>query len=488
MPDIVTLEKHDAVRDLIVADKGLIQEIADQFTFFVPNHQFNPKFRNKVWDGKIRLTSVHKPLIYSGLREKIKEFCELRDYQFVDNASPEIDEVTEADLWAFIETLNLPKKMNGRDFVVRSEQIDAVLKAINHRRVTLLSPTGSGKSLILYIITRFFNLKTLLIVPTIGLVSQMFEDWKEYGWDVENHIHMIYGGQNKNDDTKQIYISTWQSLQDMGKDYLSQFHVVLGDEVHGAKAKEFTGIMERLTDCEIRVGATGSLDGSSTNELVIQGLFGPICRVATTAELIEQGKLASFDIKALVLDYPEADRNAVKKLDYAQELDYIVRNERRNQFIKNLALSLKGNTLILFQFVEKHGEVLHKLIEAEADCPVLYVSGKVPKDEREIIRKFVNTQEKSITVASRGVFSTGTNIPNLNSIIFASPSKSRIMVLQSIGRALRKTVLKTKATLYDIADDLTRGSKMNYTLKHFIERVKLYNQEMFPYKVFKISL
>lgn len=487
MPDTITLVKHDAVKDKIVADAGLIQELADEFTFFVPNYQFNPKYRNKVWDGKIRLTSIYKPIIYSGLREKIKEFCELRDYEFVDEASLKHEPITEEFLLEFIQTLNLPKEMNGKPFEVRREQLDACLRAINDQRLTILAPTGAGKSLILYIITRFFNLKTLLIVPTIGLVDQMFSDWEEYGFDSETHVHKIFGGQSKNTD-KLVTVSTWQSLQDMGKDYLRQFEVVLGDEVHGFKAKELTGIMERLVDCEIRIGCTGSLDGTQTNELVIQGLFGPVVRVATTAELIARGTLSELKINALVLGYPDSVRQAMKKADYQTELDYIVTCERRNKYIKNLALSLKGNTMILFQFVEKHGEVLYKMIKEEAKVPVLFVAGKTPKDEREIIRKFVNEQKDSIVIASSGVFSTGTNIPNLNNMIFSSPAKARIKILQSIGRTLRRTVSKSKAVLYDIADDLSWKGKMNYTLKHFIERIKLYNQEQHKYSIYKVNL
>jgi superfamily II DNA or RNA helicase len=487
MPDRITLEKYNAVKDLIVADKGLIQELADEFTFYVPNYQFNPKYKNKVWDGKIRLTSIHKPLIYSGLRDKIREFCEVRDYEFVDEASEKFEPITEEFLLSFIEELGLPKEMNGKPFIVRAEQIEACLKAINNQRLTVLAPTGAGKSLILYIITRFFNLKTLLIVPTIQLVDQMFSDWEEYGFDSETHVHKIFGGQSKHTD-KQVVVSTWQSIQDMDEDYFRQFEVVLGDEVHGFKARELTGIMERLTDCEIRIGATGSLDGTLTNELVIQGLFGPILRVATTAELIERGTLSALSIKALVLRHSEDVRDSLKKADYQTELDYIVTCEKRNQFIKNLALSLKGNTMILFQFVEKHGEVLFKMIEKEAKVPVLFVAGKTPKDEREMIRKFVNSQTDSITVASSGVFSMGTNIPNLNNMIFSSPAKARIKILQSIGRTLRRTVSKSKAVLYDIADDLSWKGKTNYTLKHFVERIKLYNQELFPYRIYKVDL
>lgn len=488
--DRVTLVKHNAVYDRIEADSGIVQEIADHFTFFVPNYKFNPKYRARVWDGKIRLTSVYKPILYSGLRQKVLEFCDSRGYEFVDEASHETPGITEKQILDFIDTIGLPKEINGVPLEVRDYQLEAILRAVNDQRITLISPTASGKSLILYIILRIFNLKTLLIVPRLGLVDQMFADFEEYGYDVDKYVHKVFAGQEKNVD-KPIVVSTWQSMKDMDEDYLSQFHVVLGDEVHGFKATELKGIMERLQDCEIRIGVTGSLDGLPTNELVIQGLFGPIHRVATTEELIEQGYLSNLDIDCIVLKHPEDARRFLAKKEnssYQNELDYLISSERRNNFIKNLALNIKGNTLVMYRFVEKHGEVLHKLISAEAKVPVLFVSGKIPSKDREVIRKFVNEQTDSITIASQGTFSTGTNIPNLHSVINTAPTKSKIMILQIIGRILRKTLIKDRAKLYDIADDLVHGTRMNHTLKHFVERVKLYASERFKPRHYQVDL
>jgi superfamily II DNA or RNA helicase len=218
-------------------------------------------------------------------------------------------------------------------------------------------------------------------------------------------------------------------------------------------------------------------------------VFGAVKRVTTTSELIDKKLLANFNIKAIILSYSPEERQLVSKKNYQEELDYIVRNPKRNKFIKNLALSLEGNTLILFQFVEKHGMPLYDLIKSAAgDRNIYYVSGKTETKDREFIRKIVETDTNAIIVASSGVFSTGINVKNLHNIIFSSPSKSRIKNLQSIGRALRVSDTKDAATLYDIADDLTHKSKQNITIEHFKERIKIYTSEKFPYKIYTIGL
>ena len=119
---------------------------------------------------------------------------------------------------------------------------------------------------------------------------------------------------------------------------------------------------------------------------------------------------------------------------------------------------------------------------------VFYIFGGVEADEREAIRGIVERENNAIIVASYGTFSTGVNIKNLHNIIFASPSKSRIRNLQSIGRGLRLGDNKVNATLYDIADDLTYKSKENFTLKHFQERINIYTEEEFDYEMHNIEL
>jgi hypothetical protein len=327
-------------------------------------------------------------------------------------------------------------------------------------------------------------------VPTTSLVSQLTSDFSDYGLVSDKFVHRIFAGQDKQTD-KPITISTWQSIYKMPKEYFQQFDVVIGDEAHLFKAKSLTSILSKLDSCRYRFGFTGTLDGTQTHKLVLEGLFGPVRKVTTTAELIEQKHLASFKIKAIVLSYPEEVRKMIaRSADYQAEMDYLVRLESRNKFIRNLALSLNGNTLLLFQYVEKHGKELYTQLKLQAgdSRSVYYVSGEIDGEEREEIRKIVETEQNAIIVASYGTFSTGVNIRNLHNVIFSSPSKSKIRNLQSIGRGLRKSDSKDSATLYDIADDMSWKSKKNFTLLHFMTRIAIYNEEKFPYKIYNVNL
>jgi superfamily II DNA or RNA helicase len=366
-------------------------------------------------------------------------------------------------------------------------------------RVLLLSPTGSGKSLILYILTRYLldyipkDKKILLIVPTVSLVSQMHSDFKDYSsnnkWNCDKHIHNIYGGQS-NETNKRIIISTWQSIYKLPTSYFDQFNVVFGDECHLYKSKSLTGILSKLKNCPFKIGTTGTLDGTLTHKLVLEGLFGKVHNVTTTKKLMDKNLLSSLKINCLLLEHSEENKKKLARKKYAEEVDWLVQCEERNNFIVDLALTLKGNTLVLFQFVEKHGKILYdKLLDkAESKRKIFFISGSTEKEEREQIRKIMEQESDAIIVASYGTCSTGVSIRKLHNIVFSSSSKSRVRVLQSIGRQLRVSEQKEVAKLYDIADDLRWKSYKNHTLRHFHERVKIYESENFEYKKILIPL
>jgi superfamily II DNA or RNA helicase len=478
--DLVQIEKFDEVYIKVKAEPSVMMEMSEYFTFMVPGAKFMPAYRSKFWDGKIRLLNVMTGLLYAGLTKYVEEFCKSRDYEieYLTDFSSENFSIKEAN--DFIAKLK--PTMQPRDY-----QIDAFVHAVRERRALLLSPTASGKSFIIYLLVRYYAKRTLILVPTTSLVSQLASDFADYGFDSDTFVHRVYAGQDKGS-TKPITISTWQSIYKLPKEFFSQFDVVIGDEAHLFKAKSLTSILTKLSGCRYRFGFTGTLDGSETHRLVLEGLFGAVRKVITTKELIDQKHLADFRIKAIVLNHPdEAKKMIARANDYQAEMDYIVKLEARNKFIKNLALSLEGNTLILYQFVEKHGIHLANMLQNN-DRSVYWVSGEVSGEQREEIRKVVEKESNAIIVASFGTFSTGVNIKNLHNIIFASPSKSRIRNLQSIGRGLRKSNTKTSSTLYDIADNLSWKTKKNYTLLHFMERVKIYNEEKFEYKIYKVNL
>jgi superfamily II DNA or RNA helicase len=424
--------------------------------------------------------------IYHGLVPYIEKFCAERNYTCEVNSEISITEsFSLVEAVDFVRTLDLPHE-------IRDYQLNAFVQAVRNRRLLLLSPTASGKSLIIYVILRWLQesdyKRGLLIVPTTSLVEQMYTDFESYGYDSEKYCHRQYSGKEKHTN-KLLTITTWQSIYKNDADYFEQFDFVMGDEAHQFKAKSLTTILSGCTNAKYRIGTTGTLDGTQTHRLVLEGLFGPVYKATTTSELIDKGQLASFKIKCLILKHNEAVCKQARDWDYNTEIDYIVQNPARNEFIRNLALSLNGNTLILFQFVEKHGKDLYSIIkDSVKDRHVFFVFGGTDVEVRESVRAITEKERDAIIVASYGTFSTGVNIRNLHNIIFASPSKSRIRNLQSIGRGLRKGDNKEEAVLFDIADDFRIGKFVNYTLKHFIERVKIYDDEKFNYKFYNIEL
>lgn len=501
MPTIIKIKKKNHAMILIDSEPSVLNELSDFFTFYVPGYKFMPAYRNKVWDGKIRLFDIRTHELYAGLYAYVKEFASVegRDYAIElehDNyyGYPETtEEVDMSFLNKFTLTDNKGDKIEPRDY-----QIRAIEHGLTKRSAMLISPTASGKSLIIYCLMRWYlenrNKKVLVIVPTTSLVEQMYTDFGAYssyddGFDV-NCCKRIYSGAPKKSEMPDVIISTWQSIYKLPGAWFEQFGCVFGDEAHNFKAKSLTSILTKMRDAEFRYGTTGTLDGTQTHKLVLEGLFGPAFYVTTTKTLMDRGSLAQLDIKVLLLKYSDEHSRVVNKYKYQDEVDWIVRYGNRNNFITNLAVDQTGNTLVLFQFVEKHGKPLYDKIKAKAHTrrKIFYVSGETDTDTREHIRKITEEQKNAIIVASLGTFSTGINIRNLHNIIFASPSKSQIKVLQSIGRGLRKSDDGKDTTLYDIADDLHWKSSKNYTLLHAAERIKIYTKEQFKFNIIEIPL
>ena len=498
MASDLLISKKNEVYANIECERHLAKELSEFFTFFVPGHQFTPAFRNRIWDGKIRLFDSRNNNIYLGLLSYIEEFCKERNYTFeYDETRPDVeDEFSIYHAKKFADSLNL--HAHGVPITVEQHQLEAFVEAMQTRRKLLVSPTSSGKSLIIYLLFRqlldYQKLRGLIIVPTTSLVEQLYSDFADYStnneFSVEDNVHRIYQGKEK-ETKKSLTISTWQSLYKLPKEYFAQFDYIIGDEAHLFKAQSLATIMTSCTNTKYRVGLTGTLDGTKTHKLVLEGLFGRAKHVITTRELIDSGKVSDFQIKCLVLKHDDASCKNLQSKTYQDEIQYLISNESRNKFIKNLAISLGTNTLVLYQMVDKHGQILYDLIrntEKLGQRKVFFVHGGTETSDREEIRRIMEVENDAIVVASYGTFSTGINIRNLHNIIFASPSKSRVRNLQSIGRGLRKSEGKEIATLYDIADDLRVKQHMNFTLKHFVERVKIYTEEKFPFKIYKIGL
>ena len=474
MTDII-VDYVDEVYIRVRSEPHVEQEISELFTFEIPSAKFMarkmPHLKN--WNGKIFLYSIKTKKVYYGILDKIKNYANENGYNLINNL-PQNDVIfSDEFILDYMKKLELPH-------IPRDYQIGGFKDCINSNRRLIVSPTGSGKSLLIYMLTRFYiEERVLIIVPTTNLVEQMEKDFIDYGYDGD--IQKIYSGKSK-DVNSNIVIGTWQTIINMPEGWVDQFGAVLFDEAHTCKAKSLTAILTSLRRCKHRFGFTGTLQTEEVNILVLEGLFSTYNKVISSSELMDREELAKLDIDIIVLQYEEEIKKQMRDCDYQDEISFLIGNVNRNKFIINLIKSITGNTLVLFQRVENHGEILYNLLKNKRDN-VFYLHGQISGEKRQNIINDIDNYDNAIIIASYGVLSTGVNIPNLNNAIFASPYKSKIKVLQSLGRALRITKDKKTANLYDIADDLSYKGKNNYTLNHLLERVKIYNDEKFKYRI-----
>ena len=520
-PDIV-IEHINASYVKIHTSEAIRYELSDFYTFDIPGAQFMAggrfsKHSRGNWDGKIRLFNRRDSSLPTGLLHNLsEEFCKPRGYTSTTDETKcgsnvyRNGEISGDSLRSFIDELKICAP-NGDRIVCREDQMEAILTGIRECRSLILSPTSSGKTLIGYVVFQWMRRhyprdRGLIIVPRIQLVDQLCSDWcsfskslsREEGRLESKDFHAIYGGREPLGHAPKdgrIVISTWQSIYKLPAEIFEQFGYILGDEAHEFKAKSLSHIMNSCVNAHFRLGLTGTLDGTNTHKLVLEGLFGGVRRVATSRQLMDRGHIAKLNpIKTLVLKHPIDECKALKKGEgsYEEEISFLFASEKRNRFITNLTLAQTKNTLVLFQRVETHGHILFDMITAAApkERKIFYIHGGVDTDEREQVRAIVERETDAIILASYGTFSTGINIRNLHNVIFASPTKARIRNLQSIGRGLRLGDGKTSATLFDIADDLrtSPNGPANFTYRHMEERLKIYIEEKFPYKIFPIDL
>jgi superfamily II DNA or RNA helicase len=504
MVETILLKKKNEVFFTIEADYGILLEMAEHFSFFVPNYKFMRAYKSGQWDGKIRLLNLRTREIYVGLYDKIVEFaqnkgrsysviCETNAFGSAGAKFPvDLDEVN-----SFVEYLNIHSK--GKKITTHDFQVDGFIDVLENRRKILISPTASGKSLMIYLIARWVQenelesgQKIVVVVPTVALVEQLSKDFEDYSsaseWSVDDNVHKIYSGKEKRL-VKDIIVTTWQSLVNMKKTDLCAVKCVIGDEAHTFNAKSLTTLMEHMVNTDWRIGVTGTLTDSKVNHLVLEGLFGEIRQLTTTKTLQDRGIVSDIDIKILSLLYPEPVRKSFAKVKYSDEIAFINTYEKRNNLIKNLALSLEGNTIVMFRMVS-HGKALHKLISEKAHKKrkVFLIYGGTDVEIRESVREIVENETNAIIIASLGVFSTGVNIKNIHNIILAAPTKSKIKLLQTIGRGLRLSDNGIGLTFYDLVDNISWRKRRNMTLNHGAERIKMYVNEGFKYTIYEIKL
>ena len=477
MTDLIISKKNEIDLEL-KCEPHILHELQEDFSFDVEGASFSPAYRKKYWDGKIRLVSVAGSTMPCGLVYRLAKWCDKHNYkwEFENNKYYGLPYENDARIFQEGVELFMNKISNVKP---REYQIDTVYHALKEYRKTIISPTGSGKSLMIYSIARYLKSikkRVLIVVPTKSLVEQMYKDFSEYGWDVEENCHRIYQGHSLDTD-KPITISTFQSIYGLQKGWYRQFDGVIGDECHNFKAKVLQGIMKKCPDAKWRYGFSGTLDGKNVNQLILEGHFGPVFRTTSSSDLMEKGFLAKLNVNIHILKHQHQTFPT-----YNDEIEYLGECDERNHYICELANELKGNVLVLFTRVEGHGIPLHERMQELTNRPTHIVHGGTDVHQRERVREVAETSHNNIIFGSYGTMSTGVNIKNLHHVVFASPSKSRIRVLQSIGRGLRKGKGKDECMLYDIADDFRKPhGKSNFTLNHLAERIRFYIDESFEY-------
>jgi len=477
-------------------DAGLGYEIAEEFSFYVPGYKFMPTFKSGRWDGRVKLFNRQTHQIYRGLLPKVCSWLTEQKYLFEIENKAALRPVVPYDA----EWLNHWAEYSK--FEPRDYQIKAFEGAMRLNQAMVLSPTSSGKSLIIYLMIQYMLEKNegdiLLIVPRTALVEQMYTDFQDYeveaGW-TENNCHRIHSGADKATG-KRVIITTWQSIFRLKPTWFAGFSTLLCDEAHEADAKSITGIVDNMKNAPVRIGLTGTLDGTVMHAYEMEGRFGPILKYVTTKQLMDEGHIAPLEITCFRLQYSKEDAEIVHHLDYQGEIDFLITHEKRNKFMVNLALNSTGNTLMLFNFIDRHGKMILEMLAkkaAEKGKRIHYIDGSVAVKAREEIRAILEKEDNAILLASFGTLSTGTNIKNLHNAIFCHPYKAKIKILQSIGRILRLAAGKGTATLFDFGDDLVyktkKGTeKINITMRHFIERIQSYQSEQFTYKIVTVPI
>lgn len=490
------VEKRDESNLLVWGDADMEYALEDYFSFFVDGYKWMPKFKAKLWDGKARMYSIVRKTLPAGLYGYLELFCKEQGCELVPvGPSPQpVATVTEQTVELFAKELQLHAR--GKPIETYDYQINAVTTALNDKRRLLLSPTASGKSLIIYLIMRWLldkhDYTILILVPTTTLVTQLRSDFADYstanGWNVDAHSQPIFSGFTKTVNTS-VVVSTWQSVYKQPASWFNQFDAVIGDEAHLFAAASLSNCMGKMTDVSYRIGTTGTIKDGKVNKLTLEGHFGPVHQVSTTRELMDAGRVSDLKIKVLMLGYSAEDKAFVKDLDYHNELDWVVRNTKRNKMICKLAAAQKGITLVLFQFVEKHGKPLYEMYQTMfPDKQAYLIHGGISTEDRDGIKTLLALEEDAVLFASVQSFATGQNLPKIANIIFASPSKGKIRNLQSIGRGIRLQDGKKFCRLFDLADDLSYKKKPNMTLVHCMERIKIYSAEQFDWEIVNVPI
>ena len=491
------------------------------FSFKDPGAANNWEYKHGFYDGIIRLFDKSNNRLDLGL---VTRAC-----QMLRKGVPELKIEVAKPLWkvfkrpagdishddavSYLKKLKI-KNTEGTDVSPYDHQYSLFERGVNGRRMSMVACTGAGKSLAQYALSRWFveveKKKTLIIVPSAGLVEQMYHDFRDdYGWtDIDNHCTLIYADSKdaltqaeknmlirlsigEEAKMKDVVISTWQSLVRKDPQFFTIFGAVIVDEAHGAKADELRRVVNQCVNADWKLGVSGTIPDSGLDAALIEGSLGRREEIVRSKELIAKGILTPVEIHSLMLPYDMDLRPFVCRQDYRSEFSLVTGNGSRQQVVDVMInagqITTEQNTLILFKHKESI-DLMKEFIEKNYPQFKIYIiKGEVKAIDRERYRGEIERSIGNIVLATFGTMKQGVNIKLLHNLMFAEFSKSMYEIIQSIGRILRKHPKKAVARVFDIVDDcsyITRRGAGNYTenyaMEHYKQRLSYYMDENFP--------
>ena len=509
-------------------------------TRHVKGYRYMPAFKMGVWNGQ--QTYFRNGRINLGLWKEAMKGCKEIDMPFILENKEEFPlnrDVTLESVQEFCKEFFKFHKVKTKSgewipFVPYEHQVESAYKILKNRYCMAEVATSGGKSLIISIVM-FYTLKHiqpdakfLIIVPSITLVTQFYDNIVEYNWGINNLAEMrekkiesitnseakytpcdvrveevmserprkYSGTQDAN-----VYIGTYQSLEKWPKEFFQQFHTVITDEAHGAKAKTITTILQKtFKHAYSRFGVSGTFPEDDTCEiLTIQAVLGPKITEVSANELKEKGIITPMEIRAVIMNHNDKefdDRIQIIKKGgngkdaFELEKAYIHVSEKRLDFIKKIVEKCDSNTLLLFHTIDYGHQIFNKLEKELPGRDYYYIDGEISGKKREVIKKQMEVTDGNVKVlvASYGTLSTGVSINAIFNVIFADSFKSEQIIIQSIGRALRLHSEKKKANIFDLVDVFDSNNMGNILFRHFKEREKFYQKRQYPYKIIKINL
>lgn len=501
--EVVTLLPYNEIFYKIECSVYMLKKIKDYFSLRAPGFIFNPLYKNGLWNGYVCLFKGE--LFPRGLLPDLEKIAPEYNLRINTVNLPPLKSLSEERITEILQETPLSdvNKKTGEvvPIKLRDYQEDAIRTVLHNKHQLIVSQTSTGKSLMIYMILKIleenilFDKKMLLIVPSIVLVEQMYKDFTNYSmlnkWDVEGICTKMHS-KAKPDYSKQILITTWQSLMDKPKEFFRQFYAVILDEAHKigkSNTKESKEVEREITMCtnaEYLAGFTGTLPEEALYRKKIQGFFGKHKEVTSYQDAISAGNICDVNINVLKLNYTTGFDGKMR--NYKNEKSFIMSNEYRNDFIKKLLLKNKGNQLLLFVEIKKHASVIYESLIHDSrfkDYKIILLDSNTPINTREETKKILETNDKVIIFGTYALLGTGWSVNNIWNIIFASPLKSKIAVLQSIGRGLRLLPGKDKVcTVWDIVDKFEYS---NILYKHFKQREKYYIENKFNYKIYSFG-